>query len=110
MKFKARGYALTCALLIGSIFRLSIAGGYTEAPDLRKPGTAQIADKASSSNAQTDKPSKLARYKLDATQSLVKVRVFVGGILATFGHDHTISVSGLRGEVQMTPITIEPAA
>jgi len=70
----------------------------------QKPGTV---DKGSDSNNPI---GKLARFHIDAGQSTVSARVFVGGLLAAFGHDHTVSVRGVRGEVEITPITIEPAS
>jgi len=54
--------------------------------------------------------SNSGRYRVDAGQSRLTARVFVSGLFAAFGHDHTISLRGVTGEVQLTPGTIEPAS
>jgi len=57
-----------------------------------------------------EKPSNNPRYRIDAGQSRLTARVFVGGLLSAFGHDHDISIRDVAGEVQLTPDTIEPAS
>jgi polyisoprenoid-binding protein YceI len=51
-----------------------------------------------------------ARYRIDAGQSRFTVRVFVGGLLSSLGHDHTIAARNLSGEAQFTYGTVAPAS
>lgn len=50
------------------------------------------------------------RYRLDPGQSRFMVKVFVGGLLKAFGHDHNIAIRDYSGEVQITPESITPAS
>ena len=51
-----------------------------------------------------------ARYRIDAGQSRFTVRVFVGGLLSSLGHDHTIAARNFSGEIQFTYGTVAPAS
>jgi polyisoprenoid-binding protein YceI len=51
-----------------------------------------------------------ARYRIDVGQSRFTVRVFVGGLLSSFGHDHTIAARNFSGETQFTYGTVAPAS
>ncbi len=60
--------------------------------------------------AASNAASSVAVYRIDAAQSRVIVRAFVGGLLSSFGHDHTIAVRDFGGEVHLTPGTLESAS
>lgn len=49
-------------------------------------------------------------YRLDAQKSQFMVRAFVGGLLSSFGHDHTLSIREFTGEAQVTPDAVAPGA
>ena len=49
-------------------------------------------------------------YRVDAQKSQFTVRAFVGGLLSSFGHDHTISIRDFTGEAQVTPDTVAPGS
>jgi polyisoprenoid-binding protein YceI len=55
-------------------------------------------------------PAAAVRYRLDAGQSRFMVKVFVGGFLKAFGHDHNIAIRDFTGEIQATPDSITPAS
>lgn len=50
------------------------------------------------------------RYRIDSGQSRFIVRAFVGGLLSSFGHDHTIAIREFTGEANLTPNTVAPAS
>ncbi|MBI3653350.1 MAG: YceI family protein [Acidobacteria bacterium] len=50
------------------------------------------------------------RYRLDAGQSKFTVHALVGGLLSSFGHNHTIAIREFSGDADLTPNTIEPAS
>lgn len=52
----------------------------------------------------------VARYTLDAGQSVFMVRAFSGGLLFFKGHDHLIAVRDFSGEAQLTPGASSPAS
>ncbi|MEW6128427.1 MAG: YceI family protein [Acidobacteriota bacterium] len=54
--------------------------------------------------------SAVVRYKLDAGQSRFIVRALVGGLLSTFGHNHTIGIRDFSGDATLTPDSITPAS
>lgn len=74
------------------------------------------AEPAAAARAETPKQSALAvfaegaRYRIDAGQSRFTVRVFVGGLLSSLGHDHTIAARNFSGETQFTYGTVAPAS
>ncbi len=49
-------------------------------------------------------------YRLDAARSRFLVKVFVGGFLSGFAHDHVISIRDFSGEARLTPGTLQPAS
>ncbi len=51
-----------------------------------------------------------ARYRVEASQSRFIVHAFVGGLLSFAGHNHTIAIRDLTGEVGFTYGTVEPAS
>jgi polyisoprenoid-binding protein YceI len=59
--------------------------------------------------ANTTVPANI-KYRLDANQSKFIVRAFVGGLLSTFGHDHTISIREFTGEADITANAVQPAS
>jgi polyisoprenoid-binding protein YceI len=50
------------------------------------------------------------RYRIDSGQSKFTVRALVGGLLSSFGHNHTIAIREFTGEANLTPNSIEPAS
>jgi len=50
------------------------------------------------------------RYKINSDQSQMTARVFAGGLLSVFGHDHTIALRDIAGEVLLTSGGIESAS
>jgi polyisoprenoid-binding protein YceI len=70
-------------------------GGVTTMPNVAK--------------AEVEAPA-VTRFRINAGQSHFTAHVSVGGLLSAFGHNHTISMSDLAGDVQLTPDTIEPAS
>jgi polyisoprenoid-binding protein YceI len=50
------------------------------------------------------------RYRLDPARSRFMVKVFVGGLLKAFGHDHNIAIRDFAGEITLTPDSIAPAS
>ena len=81
------------AFMLSLLLVLTIAGG-VGAP--AAPPRAPVADSA--------------RYRIDAGQSRFTVRVFVGGLLSSLGHDHTIAARNFSGETQFTYGTVAPAS
>ncbi|HJQ67403.1 MAG TPA: YceI family protein [Blastocatellia bacterium] len=77
-----------------------------EAGALSREREAEPAPETPPSTAVTDG----ARYRIDAAQSRFTVRVFVGGLLSGFGHDHTIAARNFSGETQFTYGTVAPAS
>src|SRR5216684_4837479 len=59
--------------------------------------TATTSDKTKTEEKASNNP----RYRIDAGQSRLTARVFVGGLLSAFGHDHDISIRDVAGEVQL---------
>jgi polyisoprenoid-binding protein YceI len=57
-------------------------------------------------------PNPLAgiRYRLVSGQSKFNVRALVGGLLSSFGHDHTIAIRDFSGDAEITPDVIAPAS
>lgn len=55
-------------------------------------------------------PPATVRYKIDAAQSRFVVRVFAGGFLSAFAHDHTIAIREFGGHADFTYGTVEPAS
>lgn len=49
-------------------------------------------------------------YRVDSGQSKFIVRALVGGLLSTFGHNHTIGIREFTGEASLTPDAIAPAS
>ncbi len=49
-------------------------------------------------------------YRIDSEQSKFIVRALVGGLLSTFGHNHTIAIREFTGETNITPNSIAPAS
>jgi polyisoprenoid-binding protein YceI len=49
-------------------------------------------------------------YRIDAGQSKLIVRALVGGLLSTFGHNHTIAIREFSGEANVTPNSIAPGS
>lgn len=54
--------------------------------------------------------SSTVSYRIDAGQSKFIVRALVGGLLSSFGHNHTIAIREFTGEAKVTPNTISPAS
>ena|SRR6266508_277155 len=48
-------------------------------------------------------PPNLVHYQIDPDRSRFVVRAFVGGLLSSFGHNHTIAVRDFSGELQFSP-------
>jgi polyisoprenoid-binding protein YceI len=65
---------------------------------------------SSNPNAHERESSAPVRYRLEPGQSRFIVKVFVGGFLKAFGHDHNIAIRDFAGEVQLTPDSIAPAS
>jgi polyisoprenoid-binding protein YceI len=84
----------------------SAASGYSpdEAP-APEPGVA-----AGAAAFDLGSPVDGARYRIDPSQSRFTVRVFVGGLLSSLGHDHTIAARNFSGETQFTYGTVAPAS
>jgi polyisoprenoid-binding protein YceI len=55
-------------------------------------------------------PSAGLRYRLVPGQSKFIVRAFVGGLLSSFGHDHTIGIKDFSGDAEITPDAVAPAS
>jgi polyisoprenoid-binding protein YceI len=49
-------------------------------------------------------------YRIDSGQSKFIVRALVGGLLSSFGHNHTIGIREFTGEANITPNSIAPAS
>jgi polyisoprenoid-binding protein YceI len=49
-------------------------------------------------------------YRVDSGQSKFIVRALVGGLLSSFGHNHTIGIREFTGEASLTPDAIAPAS
>jgi polyisoprenoid-binding protein YceI len=49
-------------------------------------------------------------YRVDSGQSKFIVRALVGGLLSSFGHNHTIGIREFTGEANITPDAIAPAS
>lgn len=73
-------------------------------------GCSRASAEARASVANAPVSSAAVRYRLDPGQSRFMVKVFVGGLLKMFGHDHNIAIRDFTGEVQITPETISPAS
>jgi polyisoprenoid-binding protein YceI len=52
----------------------------------------------------------MVRYVIDAKASTFTVRAFVTGVLSAFGHNPTITVPDIQGEVQFSSSTLEDAS
>jgi len=55
-------------------------------------------------------PPNLVHYQIDPGRSRFVVRAFVGGLLSSFGHNHTIAIRDFSGEVQFTPDSPEASS
>jgi polyisoprenoid-binding protein YceI len=55
-------------------------------------------------------PPAAVTYRIDSGQSKFIVRALVGGLLSSFGHNHTIGIREFTGEANLTPDTIAPAS
>lgn len=78
------------------------------AQNAESPPTAN-SNAAAPENPKQENASTGGRYRIDP-QSRVTARVFVGGLFAALGHDHTISIPDVTGDVELTPGTVEPAS
>jgi polyisoprenoid-binding protein YceI len=50
------------------------------------------------------------RYNIEAKGSAFTVRAFTTGLLAAFGHDPTIAIPGIEGEIVLNPDVIEESS
>lgn len=47
------------------------------------------------------------RFRIDAGRSQFTVRAFVGGLLSTFGHNHTVAVRDFTGECRLEDASVQ---
>jgi polyisoprenoid-binding protein YceI len=96
---------LTISLLMLSVFM-------TPKPSLNavtKNDSIQPTTEAHSITHSSNSPASM-RYRIDSGQSKFTVRALVGGLLSSFGHNHTIAIREFTGEANLTPNSIEPAS
>lgn len=62
------------------------------------------------SSGNTSNAPESLRYRIDSGQSKFIVRALVGGLLSSFGHNHTIAIREFAGEANLTPNSVEPAS
>lgn len=94
-----------CALVAVAVLALgSPPGAYRE-----KAAAFQL-DETGDTIAEAATTPGVMTYRLDASKSRFTVHAFVGGLLSTFGHDHTIAIRDFTGEAQVTPDTVSPGS
>lgn len=97
---------ITVLLAIAFIMALAaVSAGY-----LRR--NSDLAEPAFVKASSTDSPVSLEtqRYRLDSSQSKFVAHALAGGLLWFKGHDHLVAVREFKGEAQLTPDQINPAA
>jgi polyisoprenoid-binding protein YceI len=71
--------------------------------------TSEIANEPIATNKSLN-PAANVRYRLVSGQSRFTVRALVGGLLSSFGHDHTIAIRDFSGEAEITQDSVAPAS
>jgi polyisoprenoid-binding protein YceI len=101
----ARSFVLLAALAVA-------AGVGVFRPDytLEQASAARLEATSTVVASNSEPPVDGARYRIDSAQSRFTVRVFVGGLLSSLGHDHTIDARNISGEAQFTYGTVSPAS
>jgi polyisoprenoid-binding protein YceI len=62
------------------------------------------------SSGNLSKAPESLQYKIDPGRSKFIVRALVGGLLSSFGHNHTIAIGDFTGNASLTLNSIEPAS
>lgn len=106
----------TMPLLGAAILFLSFIAFYVPQAQLRAeagtrslPALPEITPEPSASNSAMN-PATNLRFKLVPGQSRFTVRALVGGLLSSFGHDHTIAIRDFSGEAEISQDTVAPAS
>ncbi|MBZ5534946.1 MAG: YceI family protein [Acidobacteriia bacterium] len=60
--------------------------------------------------AQPGASQERSSYQLDPSRSRFEVRVFSGGLLRAFGHDHTITVKDFSGAAEISPPALDQSS